>query len=101
MRHHLCRRGVALADIRQLRSQGQESVHAQCAEKVTRSDGREGANEVGCEIGVRGGIGDRNGVEGGNGDVNGNRDGDGAGTRTGWRRMNERKMETGAGPGTW
>ena len=78
-RHHLWKRGVALAGIRQLRSQGLVPVHAHRTEGVTGSEGREGANWVEGRIGVGGGNGDGNGVEGGNGD------GDGAGTRTGTR----------------
>ena len=82
-RHHLCRQGVALASTRQLRSQGPVSVQAHRTERVTGSEGREGANGVGGGIGVDGGNGDGNGVGGGNGDVNGHGDGDGAGAGTG------------------
>ena len=42
-------------------------IHAHSTERVTGSEGREGANGVGA----------------GNADVNGDGDGDGAGTRTG------------------
>ena len=88
-RHHLCRQGVALASIRQLRSQGPVPVQAHRTEGVTGSEGQEGANGVGGRIGVgggtgvRGGNGDGNGVGGENGDVNGHGDGDGVGTGTG------------------
>ena len=70
-RHHLCRRGVALASTRQLLSQGPASVQAHRAEGVTGCEGQEGANGIG----------------GGNGDVNGHGDGDGAGgeRERGWR----------------
>ena len=76
-RHHLCRQGVALASTRQHHSQGPSSVQAHRTGGVTESEGQEGANGVGGEIGVGGGNGD------GNGDVNGHGDGDGAGTGTG------------------
>ena len=89
-RHHLCRQRVALAGSRQLRSQGPVSVHKHCIKEVTGSEGREGANGPGGGIRVGGENEDRNG--GGDGDV--------AGTRTGWRRTNERKMKTGTGAGT-
>ena len=82
-RHHLCRQGMALASRRQLRSQGPASVQAHRTGGVTRSEGQEGANEVGGGIGVGGGDGDGKGVGGGNGDVNGHGDGDGAGAGTG------------------
>ena len=74
---------MAFASTRQLRSQGPVSVHEHRTEGVTGSEGREGANGVGCRIEVGGGNGDGNGVGGGNGDVNGHGDGDraGAGTR--------------------
>ena len=77
MRHHLCKRGVALASTRQLHSQGPASVQAHRTWEVTGSEGQEGANVVGGGIGVGGGNGD------GNGDVDGHGGGDGAGTRTG------------------
>ena len=73
-RHHLCRQGVALVSIRQLRSQGPVFVHAHRTEGVTESEVREGASG--------GGNGDRNRVGGGDGDVNGDGDGDGAGAGT-------------------
>ena len=82
-RHHLCRQGVALASIRQLRSQGPMSVQAHRTETVTGSGGREGANGVGGGIGGGGGNGDGNGVWGENGDVNGHGEGDGAEAGTG------------------
>ena len=66
-------RRLAPARARQLFSQGPVSVHTDCTEGVTGSEGREGANRAGAGIGVRGG----------NRDVNGDGDGDGAGTRTG------------------
>ena len=75
-RHNLCRQGVALAGTRKLRLQGPVSVHAYCTERVTGSEGREGANRVG------GGNGHGHGVGGKNGNVNGDGGGDGAGTRT-------------------
>ena len=78
-RHHLCRRGVALASTRQFRSQGPVSVQAHRTQGVTGSEGQEGANGVGGGIGVGGGNGDGNGVGGRNGDVNGHGDGDGDG----------------------
>ena len=74
-RHHLCRQGVALASTRQLRSQGPVSVHANHTERVTGSEGREGANEGGGGIGDGGGNGDGNGVGGGKGHVNDDGDG--------------------------
>ena len=77
-RHYPCRQGVALANTRQLRSQGPVSVHAHRTEGVTGSEGREGANGVGGEIGVGGENGDGNGVRGENGGVNVDGDGDGA-----------------------
>ena len=40
-RHHLCRQGVALADTRQFRPQGQISIHAHRTEGITGSEGRE------------------------------------------------------------
>ena len=61
---------MALADIRQLRSQSPVSVHAHRTEGVTGSEGREEANRVGGGIGVGGGDGDGNGAEAGAGDVN-------------------------------
>ena len=105
-RHHLCRQGVALASIRQLRLQGPVSVQAHRTEGLTGSEGREEANGVG--IGVGGGNEDGNGVGGGNRDVSGHGDGDGAGagTRTG-REVNEGVQDgnedgsgDGAGTGT-
>ena len=51
-RHHLCRQGVALASLRQLRSQGPVSVQAHRTGGVTGSEGQEGANGVGGGIGV-------------------------------------------------
>ena len=66
-RHHLCRRGVALASTRQLRSQGPMSIQAHRTERVTGSEGQEGATGVRGGIGVGGGNGDDNGVGGGNG----------------------------------
>ena len=77
MRHHLCRQGVALASTRHPHSQGPASVQAHCTGGVTGSEGQEGANGGGGEIGVGGGNGD------GNGDVNGHGDGDRAETGTG------------------
>ena len=74
-RHNLCRQGVALASTRQLRSQDPVFVQAHRTEGVTGSEGQEGANGVGDEIGVGGGNTDGNGVGGGNGDVNGRREG--------------------------
>ena len=102
MRHHLCRQGVALASIRQLRSQGLASVQAHRTEGVTGSGGREVVNRVGGRIGVGGGNGDVNVVGGGNGDVNDHGDGDGAGTGTGVK-VNEGAQDgngDGAGAGT-
>ena len=90
MRHRRCRR-VALAGIRQLRSQGPVSVHAHRTEGVTGSTGREGANEVGGEngyvnvdgdrdrAGMRTGAGANKGTQDGNGDGSGN----GVGSETG------------------
>ena len=98
-RHHLCRQGVALASIRQLRSQGPGSVHAHHTEGVTGSEGQEGASGVGS------GNGDGNGVGSGNGDVNGHGDGDGAGAGTGVEATegaqdgNGDRSEVGAGTG--
>ena len=46
-RHHICRQGVAITGIRQLRSQGLVPVHVHRTEGVTRSEGREGSNGVG------------------------------------------------------
>ena len=99
-RHHLCRQGVALASTRQPHSQGPPSVQAHQTGGVAESEGQEGANGVGGEIGVGGGNGD------GNGDVNGHGDGDGAGTGTGVK-ANERAQDgngdgsgEGAGTGT-
>ena len=60
MRHHLCRRGVALTGTRQLRSQGPVSVHAHRTERVTGFEGREGTNGVGGGIEVGGGNTDGN-----------------------------------------
>ena len=51
-RHHLCRQGVALASTRQLRSQGPESVQVHLTERVTGSEGQEGANGGGGGIGI-------------------------------------------------
>ena len=68
---------MALANTRQLRSQGLVSVEAHRTEGVTGSGGREGANGVGRWIRVGGGNGDGNGVGGGS------VDGAGAGTGTG------------------
>ena len=76
-RHHLCRKGVALASTRRPHSQGPASVQAHRTAGVTGSEGQEGANEVGGGIGVGGRNGD------GNGDVDGQGDGDGAGAGTG------------------
>ena len=74
-----------LAGTRQLRLQGPVSVHAHCSERVTGSEGREGANG-----GVNGdsygdGAGTRTGVEANEGTQAGNVDGegDGAGTEMG------------------
>ena len=69
-RHFLCRQGVALASTQQPHSQGTASVQAHRTGGVIGSEGQEGANGVGGEIGVGGWNGD------GNGDVNGH----GAGT---------------------
>ena len=76
-RHHLSRRGVALASTRQPHSQGPASVQAHRTRAVTASERQEGVNGVGGGIGVGGGNGD------GKEDVNGHGDGDGAGTGTG------------------
>ena len=54
MRHHLCRQEVALADTRQLHSQGPMSVHAHRIKGVSGFKGREGANGVGGGIRVGG-----------------------------------------------
>ena len=95
-RHHLCSQGVALVGTRQLRSQGPVPVNAHRTKGVTGSEGREGANEVGVEIGVGGENGDGNGlgVGGRNGDENDNGDGDGTGTGTGtgWKPVGEHSM---------
>ena len=56
-RHHLCRQGVALASIPQLRSQGPVSVQAHRSEGVTGPERQEEAN------GVEGGIGVGAGTE--------------------------------------
>ena len=82
-RHHLCRQGVALTTIRQLRSQGSVPEQAHRTKVVTGSEGKQGAHGVGGGIRVGGGNGDGNEVGGGNGDVNGHGDGDGAGAGTG------------------
>ena len=95
-RHHLCRQGVALASTRRPHSQGPASVQAHRTGGVTGSEGQEGTNGVGGEIGVGGGHGD------GNGDVDGHGDGDGAGAGTGVE-MNEGAQDgngDGAGTGT-
>ena len=76
-RHHLCRKGVALASTRQPHAQGPASVQAHRTGGITGSEGQEGANGVRGGIGVGGGNGD------GNRDVNGHGDGDGVGTGTG------------------
>ena len=81
-RPHLCKQGVALAGTRQLRSHGLVSVHANCTEGVTGSEGQGGANEGGGGIGAGVRNGDVNGVGVGNGDVNSNSEGDGAGAGT-------------------
>ena len=114
-RHHLCRQTVALAGTRQLRSRGQGPVHTHRTEGVSRSEGRERANGVGCGIGVGGGNGDgheiggadgdgdragaETGVEANEGAQNGNEDGsgDGAGTerRQEWRSVDEHRIGTG------
>ena len=78
-RHHLCRQRVALADIRQLRSQDPMSVHVHRTKGVTGSKGWEAANGVGGEVGVGGGNGD------------GNEDGIGEGGREAKRRKKLRK----------
>ena len=85
MRHRLflCRQGVALANTRQLRSQGPVSVHAHRIEEVAGPEGWEGANLVGGGIVVGDENGDGSGVGGGNGDVNRDGDGDGTGRRSG------------------
>ena len=83
VRHHLCRQGVALASIRQLRLQGPVSLQGHRIEGETGSKGREGANRVRGGIGSGGGNGDGNEVGGGNGNVSGHGDEAGAGTRTG------------------
>ena len=76
------------------------SVHTYCTERVTGSDGREGANVIEGRVGVGGGIRDGNKVRGGNGNVDGDGDGDGAGTRTGVE-ANERTQDgNGDGSGT-
>ena len=54
-RHHLCRQVVALASTRHLRSEGPMFGQAHRTEGVTGSEGQEGANGVGCGIGVGGG----------------------------------------------
>ena len=99
-RHHLCRQGVALASIRQLRSQGPVSVQAHRTEGVTGSGGREGANGVGGGIGVGGGNGDGNEVGGGSGDVNGHGDGDGAEAGTGTGVEVKERAQDGNGDGS-
>ena len=78
-RHHLCRQGVALASTRQPHSQSPASVQAHRTGGVTGSEGQEGANGVGGEIGV----GDGN-VDG-NGDVNGHGTGTERERERGWR----------------
>ena len=95
-RQNLCRQGVALASTRQPRSQGPVSVHGHRTERVTGSEGREGASGVG------GGNGDGNGVGGGDGDVKCDGDGDGAGTRTGVEASEGTQdgREDGTGTGT-
>ena len=121
MHRHLGRQGVALARTRQLRSQGLVPVHAHRTEGVTGSEGREGSNWDGSEIGFGAGNGDGNGVGGGNRDGDevgtetgkgveaneGAQDGDGDGERgrgrgRGWRSMDEHSMgtETGTRTGT-
>ena len=70
-RHHLCRQGVALASTRRPHWQGPASVQAHGTGGITGSEGQEGANGGGIEVG--GGNGD------GNGDVDGQGDGDGLG----------------------
>ena len=74
---------MALAGIRQLRSQRLVSAHPHRTKGVTGSEGREGAYEVRGAIRVGGVNGDGNGVgdKNGDGDVDG--EGDGTGTRTG------------------
>ena len=113
-RIHLCRQRVALAGTRQLRSQGLGPVHAHLTEGVTRSEGREGTNGVGGEIGVGDGNGDVHRVGGGNGAgtgtgveanegaQNGNEDvsGDGVGTGTGTRMEIRRRTQDGNGDGS-
>ena len=113
LRHHLCRQGLALAGTRQLRSQDPVPVHAYRTERVAGSERREGADEVGSGIRVRGGNGDvndyrdedrtgaetgtRTGVEANEGAQDGNEDGSGNGdgggdpwTKAGWERGRER-----------
>ena len=93
-RHHLCRRGVALASTRQPHSQGPASVQTHRTGRVPGSEGQEGANGVGGGIGVGGGNGD------GNGDVNGHGDGVGARTETGVEVNEGAQDESGDGAGT-
>ena len=100
-RHHLCRQGVELASIRQLHSQSPVSVHAHRTERVTGSEGQEGANGVGGGIGGGGGNGDGNAVGGGNGDVNGHGDGDGARAGTGTGVEVNKGAQVGDGDGRW
>ena len=92
MCNHLCRQGVELAGIRQLRSQGPVSVHGHHTEGATGPEGGEGANGIGG--GIR--------VGGCDGDVNGSEDGDGAGTRTGMEANEgtQNRNGDGARPGT-
>ena len=98
-RYHLCRKGVALASTRQLRSQGPESVEAHRTEGVTGSEGQEGAN------GDLNGQGDKDGAGAGTGtgvEVNEGAqdgDGDGAGTGTGTGAGVETRRRTPGGNG--
>ena len=98
-RHHLCRNGVALASIRQFRSQGTVSAQARRTEGVAGSKGQEGANGAGGGIQVGGGNGDGNGVGGGNGGVNGHGDRDGAGAGTGTGLEVNEGVQDGTGDG--
>ena len=118
-RHHLCRQRVALASTRQLRSQGPVSIQVHRTEGITGSEGREGANGVGCGIEVGGGNGDvgddgdgdgagagtgtgvevNEGAQDGNGDGNGSGDGAGTGTGTGKGVETRRRTPYGNGDG--
>ena len=91
---------MALAGIRQLRSQGPVSVHAHRTEVVTGSKRWEGVNGAGGGIGAGGGNGDGAGAGGGKVDIIDNGDGDGAGTRTGVETKERTQDGNGGGSGT-